>query len=205
MNPDSNDLVYDQYGVDFAARLGGFVDFFGGNGGATQDWFLRFFDAFANFWQWFALFMLLLSVLLFFLFLYASKRYNEYSDEELARIKESERQYALAHGGATSNTRLADVEAHIRSDNPSEWRLAIIEADIVLEEILEESGYAGTTIGEKLKSASPTSFTTLQDAWDAHLVRNKIAHQGGDFVLTKKLAQDTINQYRRVFAEFGVG
>ena len=141
---------------------------------------------------------------LFFLFLYASKRYNEYSEEELERIKEGERQYARAHGASSSNSRLADVDAHIRSDNPSEWRLAIIEADIVLEEILEASGYAGTTIGEKLKSASPVSFTTLQDAWDAHLVRNKIAHQGGDFILTKKLAQDTINQYKRVFAEFGV-
>lgn len=204
MTPDSNDLVYDQYGIDFAARIGRLVDFFGGNGGSVEDWFLRFFDAFATFWNWFAVFALLLAVLLFLLFLYASKRYNELADEEKARVAANEQQYALAHGTAVGNSRMRDVEQHIRSDNPNDWRLAIIEADIILEDILEDSGYAGSTIGEKLKSASPTSFTTLQDAWEAHKVRNRIAHEGGDFVLTKKLAQDTINQYRRVFAEFGV-
>jgi Ca2+/Na+ antiporter len=204
MSPDSNDLVYNEYGVDFAARIGSFVDFFGGNGGSVQDWFLRFFDSFVSFWNWFALFALLLSILLFFLFLYASKRYNEFADERKALVAAQEKQFALAHGMKAGNSRLDDVEQHIRSDNPNDWRLAIIEADIILEEILEDSGYAGITIGEKLKSASATSFVTLQDAWEAHKVRNKIAHQGGDFVLTKKLAQETINQYRRVFAEFGV-
>ncbi len=204
MSPDSNDLVFNEYGVDFAARIGSFVNFFGGNGGSVQNWFLRFFDSFAAFWNWFALLALFLAVVLFFLFLYASKRYNEFADEQKARIIASENQFALAHGVKAGNSRLDDVELHIRSDNPNDWRLAIIEADIVLEEILEHSGYAGATIGEKLKSASATSFVTLQDAWEAHKVRNKIAHQGGDFILTKKLAQETINQYRRVFAEFGV-
>lgn len=205
MTPDSNDLIYDQYGVDVAARLGGFVDFFGGNGGTVEDWFLAFFDAARDVWLWFAFFALLLALLLLWAFLHAARRYNEYSNEEAARIKAGEEAYARAHGIVEGNSRLRDVEQHIRSDNPNDWRLAIIEADIILEEILADSGYAGATIGEKLKSASPTSFTTLEDAWEAHKVRNKIAHQGGDFILTKKLAQDTINQYRRVFTEFGVG
>ena len=60
----------------------------------------------------------------------------------------------------------------------------------------------GTTIGEKLKSASPNSFKTLDQAWRAHRVRNEIAHAGSDFVLTKKAAQDTITQYKMVFEEF---
>ena len=91
---------------------------------------------------------------------------------------------------------------HSGTNNPNDWKLAIIEADIMLGELLDAMGLGGTTIGEKLKSASPNSFKTLDQAWRAHRVRNEIAHAGSDFVLTKKAAQDTITQYKMVFEEF---
>jgi len=55
-----------------------------------------------------------------------------------------------------------------------------------------------------LKSVSASQMTTLNDAWEAHKIRNRIAHDGADFVLTKRVAQETITQYRRVFDEFGL-
>jgi hypothetical protein len=82
--------------------------------------------------------------------------------------------------------------------------VAIIEADIFLDETLNEAGYVGVSLGEKLKSANPQSFTTIQDAWEAHKVRNEIAHVGSDFILTRKIAQDTLLRFERVFREFGV-
>ena len=85
-----------------------------------------------------------------------------------------------------------------------DWKLAIIEADVLLERMLDKAGYAGNTVGEKLKSASVRSFTTLDDAWRAHRVRNQIAHGGADFVLTQKTAHETIVLYERVFKEFHV-
>ena len=45
---------------------------------------------------------------------------------------------------------------------------------------------------------------TLNDAWEAHKVRNRIAHDGADFVLTKRMVDETINRYLRVFEELGV-
>ncbi len=81
--------------------------------------------------------------------------------------------------------------------------MAIIESDILLGRILKEKGYGGSSIGEQLKSISPQSLSTLNDAWEAHKVRNQIAHDGADFVLTKKKAQETITMYKRVFSEFG--
>jgi len=74
----------------------------------------------------------------------------------------------------------------------------------MLEQMLDNAGYVGASIGDKLKTANPASFTTVQDAWDAHRVRNEIAHAGSDFVLTKRVAQETIIKYERVFREFGV-
>ena len=54
----------------------------------------------------------------------------------------------------------------------------------------------------ELSAAGIDAAVTLEDAWNAHKVRNAIAHQGSDFVLTKRVADATITQYRHVFEEF---
>lgn len=100
-------------------------------------------------------------------------------------------------------SRLSHVKELMLSTNVNDWRQAIIEADIMLAEILEEQGFQGFTIGDKLKGANPARFHTLNEAWEAHKVRNEIAHQGSLFDLTERLAHRTINQYLTVFAEFG--
>lgn len=96
------------------------------------------------------------------------------------------------------------IKNNLNSNNPNDWKLAIIEADILLDNTLIEQGYAGTSLGERLKSIAPSQLATLRDAWDAHMVRNKIAHQGADFVVTQKIARDTIGQYEKVLVELGV-
>jgi len=124
---------------------------------------------------------------------------------EDAAIREAEIAWAHTYGGAKSkNTRWEEIQRHAASENPNDWRLAIIEADILLEEALEKAGFVGASVGDRLKSASGTSYQTIQDAWDAHKIRNQIAHTGSDFVLTKKIAQEAIIKFERVFQEFGV-
>jgi len=93
---------------------------------------------------------------------------------------------------------------HTASDNPNDWKLAIIEADIILDEALKKAGFGGGSLGERLRSISPAQLPSLDDAWQAHKVRNQIAHGGADFILTKRLAEDTIKQYRRVFTDLGI-
>jgi hypothetical protein len=91
---------------------------------------------------------------------------------------------------------------HIGSDNPSDWRLAILEADIILDELLSELGYTGDTIGDKLKKAHRGDFKSLDHAWEAHRIRNAIAHEGQDFVLTQREARRILDLYEMVFREF---
>lgn len=170
----------------------------------------EFFGGFGDFvmllnsiWNGFAIFSFLVSGFFIFGIVYAMLRSSQLGDEEDAYLREQEKKFAQLKGGGPKNSRWEDVLMHIDSPNPNDWRLAIIEADIILEEALDEMGLAGTTIGDKLKSASPTQMTTLDAAWQAHRVRNQIAHAGSDFVLTQKLAQDTISQFRMVFNELG--
>lgn len=98
--------------------------------------------------------------------------------------------------------RWATVLGHTESLNQPEWRLAILEADTMLAELLDKRGYKGLSIGEQLKSADQEKFRSLQDAWDAHKVRNQIAHEGSSFTLTERETKRVIGLYERVFREF---
>ncbi len=98
------------------------------------------------------------------------------------------------------HSRWAHIKSLIESPNESDWRQAIIEADIMLEEVLNQAGYPGVSVGDKLKMAS---FNSLDDAWEAHKVRNDIAHRGSAVHLDDKTAYRAIQKYERVFTEFG--
>ena len=94
------------------------------------------------------------------------------------------------------------VLKHASSKNPSDWKLAIIEADTILDALVERAGFPGDTLGERLKNADKGMFQTLDYAWEAHKIRNRIAHEGSNFVLSERDAEKTISQYEEVFKEF---
>lgn len=96
----------------------------------------------------------------------------------------------------------ARVTTLIESQNDSDWRQAIMEADIMLGELLTKQGYQGDGIGEQLQRAVKSDFFTLDQAWEAHKVRNQIAHEGSNFALTQFDARRVINMYKQVFNEF---
>jgi len=89
----------------------------------------------------------------------------------------------------------------LSSSNPADWKVAILEADNLLEMMVTRMGYRGDGLGEKLKAIEPSDFNTLNDAWEAHKIRNKIAHQS-NYDLTFKEAQLAIASYEKVFREF---
>ena len=102
---------------------------------------------------------------------------------------------------APKNAKWDKVIAHINATSEGEWKLAVIEADIMLDELLDVLGYHGETMADKLKAVEPSDFDTLQSAWEAHKVRNQIAHESG-LVLSEHEAKRVIGLYRSVFREF---
>jgi len=101
-----------------------------------------------------------------------------------------------------SNRRWKNVQTLINSHNLNDWRQAIIESDIMLDEMLDKMGYHGNSIGDKLKQIEPSDFLTLNQAWEAHKVRNQIAHKGGNYILSRDEAEKVISLYSEVFKEF---
>lgn len=90
---------------------------------------------------------------------------------------------------------------HANSSNSSDWRLAIIEADILLEESLRRAGFVGESIGDILKSMTKGDLINLDAAWDAHKTRNRIAHDGSSFDLNERETQRVIALFESVLKE----
>jgi len=130
--------------------------------------------------------------------IYATLRTNQIRAREARRIRE-----AIPKAMQPKrNERWDKLIEHASSENPNDWRLAIIEADVMLDELITRMGYHGTTLGDKLKQVTRGDVRSIDAAWEAHRVRNQIAHEGSDFILTKREAQRVVNLYGSVFKEF---
>jgi hypothetical protein len=200
MRPDDNDVLYNEYGVDLLGIFEYLLEGILGIGitlGSIGDFL-------STAWEIFSLISFLVSLLFIIGIIYAYLRINEYAGLINERIELAEIAWKEAHGPKTDNDRWSEVLRHVGSDRPNDWKLAIIEADIMLGEGLKERGYAGISIGDQLKGLAPSQFTSLQDAWDAHRIRNRIAHEGSDFVLTQNAAREAIVKYERSLRELGV-
>lgn len=101
----------------------------------------------------------------------------------------------------STNKNWDKVILHVESYNESEWRLAVIEADMMLAELLDTMNLQGDSIGEKLKGIEKSDFNTLDLAWEAHKVRNQIAHDPS-FMLTQREARRVVSLFEQVFKEF---
>ncbi len=132
-----------------------------------------------------------------------------YATVRLFALRERERAFygsMIVTSGAAGpeNPRWRRIQELASGMSPSEWREAIIEADIMLNDMLTRQGYPGDSVGEKLREVDPADFDTVSDAWEAHKVRNQIAHEGSAFDLSETLTRRTIAQYERVFREFDI-
>ncbi|MFH1473088.1 MAG: hypothetical protein ABIF06_01585 [bacterium] len=102
------------------------------------------------------------------------------------------------------NNRWERIKMLTNSTNESDWRLAIIEADGMLDELLRSAGYHGESTGEMLKAVEKSDFLAIESAWEGHKMRNKIAHSAGSFQLNEREAKQTIAHFEAVFKEFEI-
>lgn len=100
-------------------------------------------------------------------------------------------------------SRWDEIKGRLASDNPSDWKSAVIEADSLVDEIMAKIGYVGETLGEKLKIIEPSDFDNLKNVWEAHRIRKKIEHkfEGIAFEITKEEAKNALEKYEKALKE----
>ena len=64
----------------------------------------------------------------------------------------------------------------MQNSGPSGLKAALIDADKLLDYCMISKGFAGETMGDRLKSEG-SRFNNLNAVWSAHKLRNQIAHE----------------------------
>lgn len=97
----------------------------------------------------------------------------------------------------------AQIKKRLEKGWESEGKLAIIEADELLNRVLEALAYNGETVGERLKNIDKETLPNLDDVWRAHKLRNDIVHDL-DYRLNLRMAHWSIGVYEKAFEHLNV-
>lgn len=135
------------------------------------------------------------------LLVYSFIRITQHRRHYFRHLEAMQRSVAVADIPQT-HLRWHRIEEQLASDDPQSWRLAILEADIMLGELLDLQGYRGETMADKMRQVDRAQFNTIDLAWEAHRVRNKVVHEGEAMQMNAREAQRVVGLYEQVFKEF---
>lgn len=128
-------------------------------------------------------------------------------DQEVSKMfaEKRNRHFEINKNSSTSpqKKRWMNIAAMFQSPDPNAWRIAIIDADSMLEELITSMGFVGESFGEKLKQMNNSGIPWTDAAWDIHLLRNKLAHEGSRYPLTDREAYRAFKIYENIFFETG--
>lgn len=94
-----------------------------------------------------------------------------------------------------------EIEHQLKRDEFSSYHLSILNADKLLDKALTERGFGGNTMGERMKNASKT-FSDRNGIWNAHKLRNRIAHES-DVSVTYDQARSALANFRKALKDVG--
>jgi len=130
-------------------------------------------------------------------------KYLHHEIHEYAHKKAEQEKRLQEEARGSKNERWAKTLGYLFSQHASDWKLAIIEADSMLESLMEQLGFRGETLGDRLRLANQENFPNLTIAWEVHTIRNRIAHEGLTFEVSQHEAKRVIALYEQIFHEYG--
>ena len=103
-------------------------------------------------------------------------------------------------GAKKASKKWIKISKRLESGKESEYKLAVIEADDLLNDVLKNMGYKGETIKEKLDQIEESVLPNIEEVRQAHQVRNDIVYDP-DYQLTLEQAKKTLDIYERTFRD----
>ena len=95
------------------------------------------------------------------------------------------------------------ISANMKSDNESLWKVAIIEGDNIIDDLIERMGYPGEHMAERLAGINPGQIDNIEELRKAHELRNRIIHEE-DLKLERTQAEEVIGYYEKFLKYFEV-
>lgn len=96
---------------------------------------------------------------------------------------------------------IASQWEEIRERTAREPRIALIEADKLLDFAMKKMGYEGS-FSDKLIAAEKL-FSHADDIWTAHKLRNKVVHEVG-FAVKEEEVRKVLSSYKKALWDLGV-
>jgi hypothetical protein len=107
-----------------------------------------------------------------------------------------------AHETAEYSSRLAAIKKDASSDDEDAWYTALMDVNLLLEDVLESVGYEGTTVKDMLGSDQAKSLATRDVALEAEAEFQALI--SGEKPITKDDIQHLVQLYTKVYKELGV-
>lgn len=89
--------------------------------------------------------------------------------------------------------------SHIESDR----KLAVIEADKLIDDIVKRIGFKGKDMAERLKQINANQISNIEDIWRAHKIRNNLVHDPY-YKLTQPDSDFVVRTYENTLKELGI-
>lgn len=106
----------------------------------------------------------------------------------------------VAEGDSKVRERWRSVIKKMEAGSSDSIRLAIIEADNIVGEVLEKMGLAGEHFAERLGGLRSENLGSFERVWSAHRVRNNLVHTPG-YVISTEEARDALAGYESFLRE----
>ncbi len=95
------------------------------------------------------------------------------------------------------------IQEYFYRGGESDLKVAILEADKLLNDALRDAGMMGIQLGDRLKKANTGQIPNLNELWQAHKLRNQIAHEP-NFKLKRDLAERALGIYETALTNLGI-
>ncbi|MBI2024783.1 MAG: hypothetical protein HYT03_01670 [Candidatus Harrisonbacteria bacterium] len=95
------------------------------------------------------------------------------------------------------------IKKRVQSHDIQNWKLAILEADKLMDDTIKTSGFRADTTDERFKQITTSFLSDAEVIQNVHKIRNRIA-QEPDFVITHDQALEILRTYKKAFQDLGL-
>ena len=103
-------------------------------------------------------------------------------------------------GPRKATKRWRRISRRLASGKKEEYKLAIVEADRFLDEVLTKIGYQGKTMADRLEQITQSNLSSVDSVREAHTIRNTIMHEP-DYDITLDETKRVLDIYEKALRE----
>jgi len=92
----------------------------------------------------------------------------------------------------------AKVLKRLDTGKEADYKLAVIEADDLLNDILKKMGYKGETMAKILEQLDANILSNIEQIWKVHKIRNNVVHDP-DYKFSLEQAREALGIYEKTF------